>query len=507
MFAYRRNILKFVQEVIIFQNFIKILFLFVTAIYTFYKLLNCKPKTKYIQTTLLLFAVILSISITILFNNFQTLIPFVMFFTFLLMMKLIEKQKFFLTSITVLFSFSFSFIISSLSILIISLILLPFYGQNYNIPWSIIHIFIGSLQFFLIHCCFHIPRLKKGMNFLYNIHSGNIASTLCTIIIMLVIMANQLKNRTDLFSLIFFSFILICGFLLIYWWNYHITQTYRRFLRKNELDSLNLLLEERNQQIQYLKAENDKLARIIHKDNKIIPALSMAILDSYENKTELDLSNLENDSTLYVKLKQLYDERTETLEKYQQEILHLPQTAFDSVNAILSYMQSEALNASIPYQVVIFDNLYSTIPAEIEENDFTHILGDLLANAINACKDTPSASIQVYLGKMEGISTIKVSNTGNVFNSETLQNLGITRHTTHAETGGSGIGLMDIWKIKQKYTATLLIDETIGTDSLSTYTSVNILFNHKNHYIIQSNRHKELSASINRPDIMILSKD
>ena len=63
MFAYRRNILKFVQEVIIFQNFIKILFLFVTAIYTFYKLLNCKPKTKYIQTTLLLFAVILSISI------------------------------------------------------------------------------------------------------------------------------------------------------------------------------------------------------------------------------------------------------------------------------------------------------------------------------------------------------------------------------------------------------------------------------------------------------------
>ena len=65
---------------------------------------------------------------------------------------------------------------------------------------------------------------------------------------------------------------------------------------------------------------------------------------------------------------------------------------------------------------------------------------------------------------------------------------------------------MDIWSLKEKYKATLLINE-ITDESSSSYTCINILFNHKNHYIIQSDRHKELSSYINRPDVMILAKD
>ena len=490
-----------------FENFVKIYFILLTSIYTFYKLLNHRPQSKYIQIFLLFTSIIASAITVVLFKNNLSVRFIIIFILFFLMMKLIEKQSLTVTYVTILFAYSFSYIVFSISIILTSLTLLPFYCRNYQLPWSMTHIFIGIIQFFLVCCCFNIPRLRKGMTFLYNIPSGNTGSTLCITFIMLILLAIQTRTPTNSFMLCFFSLILLSSFIILYWWNYHITQTYRKFLRKNELDSLNLLLEEKNQEIIYLKSENDKLGRIIHKDNKIIPALSMAIIDSYENETELDLSKLESDSSLYVKLKQLYVERSETLEKYQQEILHLPQTTFDSVNAVLSYMQSEALNAGIPYQVVLFDRLDSTIPSEIIMDDFTHLLSDLLANAINACKNMPSASVQVYLGKMEGISTIKICNTGNIFDIETLNNLGIARHTTHADTGGSGIGLMDIWKIKQKYAATLLIDENIGADSSSTYTCINILFNHKNHYMIQSNRHKELTAYINRPDIRIMSKD
>ena len=229
------------------------------------------------------------------------------------MIKLIEKQHLVPTYITVLFSFAFSYIVFSISIIIISLTLLPFYYENYKIPWTVLRVFIGLFQFFLIFCCFHIPRLRKGMAFLYNIPSGNTGSTLCVVIIMLIIMANQTQSRTDSFRLAFFSLILILGFLLIYWWNYHITQTYRKYLKKNEIDSLNLLLEERNQEITYLRNENDKLARIIHKDNKLLPALSMAIMESYENGTKLDLSALDPDSALQMKVKQLFEERAEIL--------------------------------------------------------------------------------------------------------------------------------------------------------------------------------------------------
>ena len=489
------------------ELFIKNFFILITAIYTFYKILNLTTKNKYVPSLLIFFSATISEGITLLLQTKPTLSLVILFFAFFLIVAIIEKLPLTLTYITSLFAYAFSYIVFTLSIIFISLLSMPFYCENYDIPWTIIHIFIGIMQFILIYFCFHIPRLQKGMTFLYSVPSGNIGSTLCLVLIMLILIGIQTENENFFYMLAFFSLILLSSILLIYWWNYHITQTYRKFLRKNELDSLNLLLEERNQDILYLRSENDKLARIIHKDNKIIPALSMAVIDSYENKTELDLSELETASSLYMKLKQLYDERTETLEKYHQEILQLPQTSFDSVNAVLSYMQSEALKAGIPYQVMLFDNLDSTIPAEIAEDDFTHILSDLLANAINACKDIPASSIQIYLGKMNGISTIKICNTGNAFNIETLKNLGLARHTTHVDTGGSGIGLMDIWTIKQRYAATLLIDETIGTDTSSTHTSINILFNHKNHYIIQSNRSKDLSAYINRPDIIIISKE
>lgn len=324
---------------------------------------------------------------------------------------------------------------------------------------------------------------------------------------MLILMFYQTHAYADTFILSCFATVLISGFLLIYWWNYHITQTYKKYLKRNEINSLNLLIEEQNQQIAYLKNEHDKLARIIHKDNKLIPAITMAIIDSKENSTELNLPELDTDSDLTLKLKRLYNERTEILANYQQEIQQLPLSAFNSVNAILSYMQSLALKENIQYQLILFDDLTSTIPSEISEDDFVHILSDLLTNAINACRNTPSSAIQIYLGKFDDISTIRICNTGQVFHIDTLKNLGQSRHTTHADTGGSGIGLMDIWKIKERYTATLLIDEVTDTSSSQSTVCINILFNHKNHYIIQSDRHKELSAYINRPDIMIFSKD
>ena len=487
--------------------FIRDFFILISSIYTFIKLLNVKPITKQAHLLLIAATAFISLLSSWLFIKNQVLNWTFVLLSLILLLKFITHTKLSTTYITVLFSFSLSYISFCLSSLIVILIFSLFYYDNYQLPVLLMRIIIGILHLLLIYICFHVPRFQKGMKFLYHIPFVNLGSTLCIFLIVLIFMFCEAKTTIESFTLGFASLMLIIGFLLICWWNYHITQTYRKFLRKNELDSLTLLLEERNQEITYLRSENDKLAGIIHKDNKIIPALSMAVIDSYENKTELVLSELETDSSLYVKLKQLYNERTETLEKYQQEILHLPQTSFDSVNAVLSYMQAEALKAGIPYQVVLFDRLDSTIPLEIAEDDLTHMLSDLLANAINACKGIPSASIQVYLGKMDGISTIKICNTGNVFNMETLKNLGLARHTTHADTGGSGIGLIDIWTIKQRYAATLLIDESIGTDTSSAYTCINILFNHKNHYMIQSDRHKELSTQINRPDIMIISKE
>lgn len=489
------------------EDAIRNFYILTFAIYSFYKLLNISPTNKSIHLKLLLSSLLTSSISAVCFGEILSLNWIFILIIFFLIIHFFTKIHITTTYITVLFSFALSFITFNLCAIITGYILFPFYNKNYEVPWLLIRILAGSIHFFLIYSCFRIPRLQKGMKFLYHIPTNNIGATICIILFMFLIMFCQAKTNIESFTLKFTTVTLIPCFLLIYWWNYHLTQTYKKYTKRNEIASLNLLIEEQNQQINLLKSEHEKLERIIHKDNKLLPAISMAIIDSTKNKNDLFLTELATDSDLIGKLKQLYNERVETLSNYQKEIMSLPSTSFNTVNAVLSYMQSQALKENIQYQVILFDDLTTTIPREISENDFVHMLSDLLTNAINACRNIPSAAIQIYLGKFDNISTIKIYNTGHPFHIDTLNNLGQSRHTTHADTGGSGIGFMDIWQIKERYAATLLIDEITDTSSSQSTVCINILFNHKNHYIIQSDRHKELSSYINRPDIMIFSKD
>ena len=489
-----------------FEDSIRNFDVLILAIYSFYKLLNLLPQSKFLHLFFVASSILISTISTFFFGDALSINWIFILLIYFLLMFLTSRLVISITYITVLFSYALSFITFNLCAIITGVALLPFYNKNYEIPWFIVRILGAILHFLLIYYCFCLPRLQRGMKFLYYIPSNNVGSTICIILIMAFIMTFQNQTYSGMFVLKVSIASLLSGFLLIYWWNYHITQTYRKYLKKNELDSLNLLLEERDQEITYLRNENDKLARLIHKDNKLIPALSMAIIESYENDTKLDLSALDSDSSLHMKLKQLYEERMEILAAYEKERLKLPETKFHSINAVLSYMRNEALKLKITYQIMLFDDLATTIPGKITEDDFIHILSDLLTNSLNACIDTDSAFIQIYLGIIDEISTIKIYNNGKEFSMETLQNLGLARHTTHASTGGSGIGMMDIWRLKENYKATLLIDE-ITDESVETYTCINILFNHKNHFIVQSDRHKELSTYINRPDIMILSKE
>lgn len=489
------------------EYFIRNFSILTTAIYTFYKLLNISPKKNHVQFLLLLTSLSTSIFTAVFFKTNQSFNLLCALLILFLIGKYAEHLHISITYTTALFSYTFSFILFCVSSLISSLFIAIICYNNYLLPWVFVRILISVIQFILIFICFRIPRLQKGMTFLYHFPSNNIGSTICILLIILIFLFSQAQTSVESYMVLFTSSMLFLGLIVIYWWNYHITQTYKKYLKRNEINSLNLLIEEQNQQIAYLKNEHDKLARIIHKDNKLIPAITMAIIDSKENSTGLSLPELDTDSDLTLILKRLYNERTEILANYQQEVQQLPLSAFNSVNAVLSYMQSLALQDNIQYQLILFDDLTSTIPSEISEDDFVHILSDLLTNAINACRNIPSSAIQIYLGKFDDISTIRILNTGQIFHLETLKNLGQSRHTTHADTGGSGIGLMDIWKIKERYTATLLIDEVTDTSSSQSTVCINILFNHKNHYIIHSDRHKELSAYINRPDIMIFSKD
>ena len=186
-------------------------------------------------------------------------------------------------------------------------------------------------------------------------------------------------------------------------------QTYKKYLRKNELTSLKILLSEKEAEIEYLKTENDKLSRLIHKDNKMLPALSMAVTDLLENVPKLSLQEINSlAADLQIQLRTLYDDRLKILTSYEKGLLPISSTGFSSVNAVLMFMQKNAQQLGIRYQFMLSDPLSAIIPSIISEKDFSHLLSDLLDNAVIAAKDSSSCSIQIHMGYFDNIYTLKI---------------------------------------------------------------------------------------------------
>ena len=136
------------------ENFIRSIFLFITSIYTFYKLCNQRPANKFTQTILLIFSATVCYTTTFLFNVSHALNLIIIFLLFFLIMQVLEKPPITSTYITALFSFAFSFIVFSLSIIITSLPFSLALYQNYTLSWSIMRFIIGIVQFSFSYCFF-----------------------------------------------------------------------------------------------------------------------------------------------------------------------------------------------------------------------------------------------------------------------------------------------------------------------------------------------------------------
>lgn len=202
-----------------------------------------------------------------------------------------------------------------------------------------------------------------------------------------------------------------CALLLISWWRAIITRNYRRKLQQFEMQKLKNELVQKEQEISRLLENNKALAQIIHRDNKLIPAMELAVNTFLQNQNTLSPQQLkEQGLALAAHLQTMSQERKFNLTEYQTN--------------------------------------------------------------------------------------------GQPFLPEFFQDFGLKAHTTHAGNGGSGIGLMDIWKLKKKYRASLVITEYApGTYS---YTKqISLIFDAKKHYIIQTYRRRELGQIRFRDDLYI----
>lgn len=419
-------------------SLIKIFFIILSSIYTSAKVLNiCFKKLTY------LFILCFSLMITPLVYYVQISIPLytILVTTFLITVFCIVLFKrnippSLCISILSIGSSYVSFTIGAVITLPISFFLLLI-----NIPETIsaaiILLIIGVFQQLLIHLLFRTKRLKDGIPNITNAFIGDAGIYTGSLLILFSSLFFISGSLSMTFDLLLIAFILALGVIIWLWWQKSIQTDYINKNNSQQIDLLENKLQERD-------AELERLSKIIHKDNKLLAALELSTREILQDASS------EKAESLLQELNRFSKERSETLHAYEAGQAALPKTGLFSIDTMLNYLHQRALKHRIAFQLSLEDEI-AGITDIISEQDLCTIIADLGENAIIATKDVETKNIRFSIERKTDGYALYFYDSGEPFANEVLESFGKTRCTTHAETGGSGIGLVTTGELAAKY--------------------------------------------------------
>ena len=378
------------------------------------------------------------------------------------------------------------------------ILLSPFIYKCTPSYYFLIAIPTGLLQTLLITHILRIPRFKKGMPFLYTTKIINLGTLICILLISLLLNAgSDVNDRTIKAFTIFIFIIVLC--ILIYWWQAQITKAYRRNLELRELESMRTEMAELKLKLEELLAENERLARITHRDNTLISALKNATVKYLSTDFDDPEVALETRNQLIENINTLSEGRNNIIENHKGQKARTFETGFSLLNELLLEMDEQAIELKILFAVHMGTALNDFVPTTISESDLVHTVDDLLKNAFKATHTCEKRIVQLQFYKLGKHLVIEVADNGIPFEVQSLVNMGIEKLTTYED--GSGIGLMDIWSTKEKYGATYHLDECLNSAPFS--KKISLTFDKKNRYSIRTLRKDEILQMSRRADLQV----
>lgn len=388
-----------------------------------------------------------------------------------------SKIKIGYSLLVTMFSLTINFIIFLISTCICFFIFYIFNIQNDYINVIV----ILTIYIVLILCFMSIKRYKKGFAFLQaqlkneylNLLILNIS---CIILFAVVILSNyeQFLSRELTVALIVISiimFVIIQKSLQLY---------YKQRMLVKDLEETKKELEEKKAEVKELEKENLNFSKISH------------TIAHRQKSLEHKLEELNMNNEISSELGARIENVTKDLKK--ETPIELSKTGIEVIDDMLSYMQSECVKNKIDFQLQLNGNIYTMTNHYIGKDELEILLADHIKDAIIAIgyADSVNKSILVRLGKIDGIYSLYIYDSGIEFEIDTFMNLGIKPSTTHKDNGGTGMGFMNTFDTLRKYKASLEIDE-IGKPCKDNFTKVlKFKFDNKNEFKIKSYRKDEI---------------
>ena len=475
--------MEFIMGLTEIENVVDIIKIALICMCTYY--INFKIINKNITTTLknTIFNIIGIILVAIICRIVKNILGF----SYNMMFMILLTSILFALNTKYPFTYSLLITIISLSINYIIFLITMLISFILTVIFKIESVYIGLIfiiiSYLILICVFNkINRFKNGFAFLQKYTKNEYIDILIldisiVIIFSIIIISNydKLLSRRTVVGLIIFSiimFITIQKSLQLY---------YKQKLQEREVEGLKEELKQKNKEIEELEKENLKLNKknhsIAHKQKSL----------EYELK-QIALNNqIEDEKHVKDKIENLSKEmQNETIS------IELSKTSINEIDNMFKYMQSECIKNKIDFQLQVNGNIHHMVNKHIEKEDLEILIADMIKNAIIAINHSENSnkSILVRLGLIDGVYSLYVYDSGIEFEIDTLINLGIKPSTTHADSGGTGMGLMNTFDTLKKYKASLIIDE-YGKPANDNFTKViKIVFDNKNAYKIESYRKK-----------------
>ena len=481
---------------------VKLIFMIWNYFVLYEKLLNLHDRQEPFYIRILSFLILFATACIAMPDNYSVNF-LITFFSFVLIALIRYKSPLRVTISVSILSFSLTYIsFTAAAILVMPvgalLIMLPVPTQ---LEEFILLFLAGLLQSYLVAIPFLTDRLRKGMPFLKKI-SGD-RNGIFISIFLLLFSSHFISNPSlDSRFAVYLSAVLISGFLILLWWLKCMTQSYMEALKNQESQELMLRVERLENDNAQLKEENQRLAKIIHEDNKLIPALELSVQEALYSFALPDKASKQIVLDLLSQLKKISLERYDILSAYERETKVLPKTGIVRIDAIIHYIAQKAALQNTDFDFVLSCNTKEMTASAIDEKCLSSLLADLLENALIATRYSQVKRILLCICRSDHHYRIDVYDSGIPFCEDTILQLGKQQTTTHSDIGGSGIGMKNIFRIKDAHTASFILDESIQSNL---YTEdLAICFDHLGQFRLKTSRCDLSTEKFCRSGILIV---
>ena len=464
------------------------------------KIIDHKPKEKAKETVFIIaYSALISSAEYFLRAHFAPLnlaMGFVsVFLITMFMYKSRTNDSFCLTTI--------SYVVSYAAYYIATLICTPLlyflfrYINSVNVLNFIAVMLSGILQFAMCIPIFKIKLLKNGISMVRKISKDEITSYICFLVLFLVALAYSRQAGHIVFTIILLT-IVFCGVVVAILLTKHIKNIYIEKVNLRNQEVMDNLVEEKENAIRELEEDNKKYSEILLKDNKIIPEMQRAIEELLKCKSFDE--QRQKSKPLLKQLNELTDER-DGMVANSKVADKLSESGLSSTDACIKYIFKECKESDINFVFEVHKNLKEFANSPKAENDLNTVLLDLAENAVIAVKEAETKNIKISFESANNVLSINVYDSGDMFEPNTIKNLGLRRTTTHKDDGGYGNGLMNTMEFCHRYEASLLINEL--NDNKDYTKSVSVNFDYLNKIKIHSQNPDIIRAIKGRNDVVL----